>query len=61
MCGKRTNKVADSIDRSLKRLQRLITARSLAITGDAGGGGAVQNVTKELCTRDTALYWATHI
>jgi hypothetical protein len=55
VCGKRTIEVAGGIDRSLKRLQWLITARYFSIAGDAEGGGAVQHITKELVTKDTAL------
>ena len=43
-CGKSTIEVADGIGMSLRRLQKLLTARCSGVTGDAGGGGAIQNL-----------------
>ena len=60
-CGKTTLEMAAGINKSLRRLERLTSAKCIGATGDSGGGGAIQNIIKPLVANNTLLPWAKHI
>ena len=60
-CGKTRDAIVAGITQSLSRLNKLVTARCSAITGDSGGGGAVQGLHGPLIEAKAMLPWSTYI
>ena len=53
--GKKADEIADAIEKSLKRFSDYVEAECVGMTGDAGGGGAVQTVFRHLREKIASL------
>ena len=63
VCGKTAEEVACNIENSLNRFKQHTPAKCICITGDAGGGGAVQTIFPLLVAQGVFLdeEWAQFI
>ena len=58
VCGKTALETACGISKSLKRFEQYIPAKCICITGDVGGGGAVQTIFPILVDSGALSAWA---